>query len=255
MPEPTGSIARPPTSFERGTDWSFRNLTRLMAMLAVGLVFWLVVQIAITAWPAMKTQGVEFLTSDQWNPGGNKFGIAPQIGGTLYSSILGVGIGSLFGLAVAICLTQDFLPYRLSVFLKNVVELLAAIPSVVYGLWGIFVVIPLIRPLCNSIHDVLGAIPIFGTRLAGPGMLPAALVLAIMVMPTVTAISRDALASVPYKLREAAFGLGRDALGGHFRRYPADGRTRDLWLHHPGVRPRGRRNHGPRHDAGQQQLV
>jgi phosphate transport system permease protein len=167
-----------------------------------------VVQIAITASPAIHDYGAGFLTSNKWNPGGNEFGIAPQIGGTLYSSILGVGLGTLFGLAVAIFLTQDFLPYKLEIALKNIVELLAAIPSVVYGLWGIFVVIPLIRPACNWLYEHMGGFPLFDSRLAGPGLLPSALVLAIMVLPTVTAISRDAIAAVPPKLREAAFGLG-----------------------------------------------
>jgi phosphate transport system permease protein len=92
--------------------------------------------------------------------------------------------------------------------LKNLIELLAAIPSVVYGLWGIFVIIPLLRPMCNWLHDHLGWVPLFGTSLSGPGMLPAALVLAIMILPTISAISRDALVSVPPKLREAAYGLG-----------------------------------------------
>jgi phosphate transport system permease protein len=189
-------------------DWSFRHMTRTLALLAFGMVIWLVVQIAVTAEPAIQEHGVDFLTSSKWDPGKKEFGIAPQIGGTLYSSILGVALGSLFGLAVAIYLTQDFIPVKLELLLKNVIELLAAIPSVVYGLWGIFVVIPLLRPVCNWLHEILGAIPIFGTRLAGPGLLPAALVVAIMVLPTVTAISRDAIASVPPRLREAAFGLG-----------------------------------------------
>jgi phosphate transport system permease protein len=193
---------------ERAADWTFRGLTRTLAIAAVLAVVWLVVQIVITAWPAMQKYGLDFLTGDKWNPGAEEFGIAPQIGGTIYSSVLGVAVGSLFGLAVAIYLTQDFLPVKLEIALKNIVELLAAIPSVVYGLWGIFVVIPLLRPVCNWLHDILGAIPIFGTRLYGPGMLPAALVVAIMVLPTVTAISRDAIAAVPPKLREAAFGLG-----------------------------------------------
>jgi phosphate transport system permease protein len=204
----TQGIARPPTGLEKGCDAIFRHATRAMAILAIALVFWLVGQIAYTASPTIQEHGWHFLVSDNWNPGANDFGIRPQILGTLYSSILGVFIGTLFGLAVAIYLTQDFLPSRLELVLKNVVELLAAIPSVVYGLWGIYVVIPLVRPAANAIHEILGVIPIFNTRLTGPGMLPAALVVAIMVLPTVTAISRDAIASVPPKLREAAFGLG-----------------------------------------------
>jgi phosphate transport system permease protein len=92
--------------------------------------------------------------------------------------------------------------------LKITVELLAAIPSVVYGLWGIFVVIPFVRPPANWLHAHLGWIPLFGTGLSGPGLLPASIVLAIMVLPTISAISRDALVAVPPKLREAAFGMG-----------------------------------------------
>src|SRR5262249_35436658 len=88
------------------------------------------------------------------------------------------------------------------------VELLAAIPSVVYGLWGIFVVIPAIQPACQWLHEHLGWIPFFETRLSSLGVLPASLVLAIMIVPTVAAISRDALNAVPPKLKEAAFGLG-----------------------------------------------
>jgi len=209
MSEPTSpSISRPPTPFELGADRVFRRLTRAAAWLAIGLVFIIVFQIAWTARPAIQQHGTAFLTTGEWNAKAEKFGILPQIGGTLYSSLLGVALGALFGIAVAIFVTQDFLPRRLEIAIKNVIELLAAIPSVVYGLWGIFVLIPMIRPACNWLHDALGGIPFFGTRLAGPGMLPAALVLAIMVLPTVTAISRDAIVTVPPKLREAAFGLG-----------------------------------------------
>jgi phosphate transport system permease protein len=210
MNEPTAPIplSRPPTKIEVGADRAFRGLTRALAWLAMALVFLIVFRIAWTARQAIQSYGTGFLTTSTWDPGKKIFGVLPQIGGTLYSSILGVAIGSIFGIAVAIIITQDFLPRKVEIFIKNVVELLAAIPSVVYGLWGIFVVIPAIRPFCNWMHDHLGSVPIFGSRLAGPGMLPAALVLAIMVLPTVTAISRDAIIAVPPKLREAAFGLG-----------------------------------------------
>jgi phosphate transport system permease protein len=201
------NISRPPTPGELFRDRCFRALTFGFAWLTIVVVALVIWQIASAAAPAIERQGIEPLTSSKWD-GKTNFGIQPEIWGTLYSSILGVAIGALFGVAVAIFLTQNFIPPKAELALKNVVELLAAIPSVVYGLWGIFVVIPTIRPACNWIHEHLGWIPIFGTRLVGPGMLPAALVLAIMVLPTVTAISRDALASVPPKLREAAFGLG-----------------------------------------------
>lgn len=208
MAENYASISRPPTPLEYGWDWAFCKLTFAMALLCIGVVVLLVVQIAITASPAIGKHGVDFLTTSKWNPKANEVGIAPQIAGTLYSSILGVAIGTLFGLAVAIFLTQDFMPYTWEIAIKNIVELLAAIPSVVYGLWGIFVLIPIVRPPANWLHEHFGGFALFGTRLSGPGLLPAALVLAIMVLPTVTAISRDSLAAVPHKLREAAYGLG-----------------------------------------------
>src|SRR5262245_64058554 len=100
------------------------------------------------------------------------------------------------------------LPERLELLLKNLIELLAAVPSVVYGLWGLFVVIPMIRPYCNWLHEQFGWFPLFSTTLSGPGVLPAVFVLSIMILPTITAISRDALVSVPPKLRMAAYGLG-----------------------------------------------
>jgi phosphate transport system permease protein len=200
------AIARPPTRAEVTTDLAFRGLTYAFAALTLLLVIFLVLQIAWVAWPAMHKYGFDFLKGRTWD--GKVFGILPEIWGTLYSSVVGVALGALFGLAIAIFLSEDFVPPKLELFFKNVIELLAAIPSVVYGLWGIFVVIPAIRPACNWLNEYLGWIPIFSTRLSGPGMLPAAIVLAIMVLPTITAISRDALCSVPGRLREAAYGLG-----------------------------------------------
>jgi phosphate transport system permease protein len=202
------SVARPPTARELFTDRAFRGLTHGFAWFTILLVVLIVGGVAWQAWPTAQRFGLEPLTSTKWDAGKEQYGILPEIAGTVYSSVLGVAIGSLLGVAVAVFLTEDYLPPRVEVFIKNVVELLAAIPSVVYGLWGIFVVIPAIRPACEWLHDHLGWVPIFGTRLSGPGLLPAALVLAIMVLPTVSAISRDAIAAVPPKIREAAYGLG-----------------------------------------------
>jgi len=205
--EDLATISRPPTPGELFRDRCFRGLTLGFAWLVILVVVLIIWQIASVAAPAIEKHGLAPFTDTEWN-GKTKFGFLPQIWGTVYSSVLGVAIGGIFGVAVAIFLTQDFIHPHLEKPLKNIVELLAAIPSVVYGLWGIFVVIPIIRPPCNWIHEHLGWIPLFDTRPTGPGLLPAALVLAIMVLPTVTAISRDALAAVPPKLREASFGLG-----------------------------------------------
>jgi phosphate transport system permease protein len=201
-------ISQPPSSADLFLDRAFRVLTRAFGWLVLLVVFLIVWQIGWAASPAISKYGFSFITTTTWDPGKQEFGILPEIWGTLYSSVLGVAIGTLFGLAMAIFLTQDFIPPWLEDLCKHIVNLLAAIPSVVYGLWGIFVVIPAIRPGCNWLHEHLGWVPLFGTPLLSVGLLPAALVLAIMVLPTVTAISRDSLASVNPRLREAAFGLG-----------------------------------------------
>jgi phosphate transport system permease protein len=202
------SIARPPTGVELVVDQSFRWLARIFGWLTILVVVSVVALIAWQAWPAVRAYGASFIVDTVWDPGKAKYGILPEIVGTMYSSVIGVALGALFGVAVAIFLTQEFIPHWLETTFKNIINLLAAIPSVVYGLWGIFVVIPAIRPPCNWLHGHFGWIPIFSTPLLSVGLLPAALVLAIMVLPTVTAISRDAIASVNPRLREAAFGLG-----------------------------------------------
>lgn len=201
-------MARPPSSWETGWDRIFRWATFFLAWGVVFLLGWIVVTIFIEAYPAFGRHGLAFLTGTTWDPVRDEYGLLPAIIGTLYSSVLALIIASIFGVGIAIFLSEDFLPPSLQILFKNIVELLAAIPSVVYGLWGLFVVIPLIRPAADWFHHHLGWIPLFSAHFQTYGMLPAALVLAIMVLPTITAVSRDALTSVPPKLREGAMGLG-----------------------------------------------
>lgn len=156
----------------------------------------------------MREYGLGFLFGTNWDVNKQEFGVLPGIWGTLYSSILALIVGGYFGISIAIFLTQGFIHARLASIFRTIVELLAAIPSVVYGLWGIYVVIPLLRPLASWLHDTLGWIPLFGTDLSGPGLAPASLVLAIMILPTVAAISVDAFRRIPYKIKEAAYGMG-----------------------------------------------
>ena len=202
------SVAAPPSSWDFLADRLFRGLAKAAAVLILLLLAFILWQIGRRAGPGIRDYGVGFLTSTNWDVGRGHFGILPAIWGTIYSSFLALLIGGFFGIVMAILLTQDFLPPRLAVVFRTTVELLAAIPSVVYGLWGIFVVVPAIRPAANWLHEHLGAIPIFGSTLSGPGLLPAALVLAIMVLPTVAAVSQDALRQVPYRVKEAAYGMG-----------------------------------------------
>ncbi len=203
-----GPIAVPPSSKDIFLDRTFRTFTTCFAWLTLLLIGYIVWEIGGTALPAIKEMGVGFLTGTTWDPNKGEFGILPQIWGTFYSSLLTLLLGGSFGIAIAVFLTQDFLPNKIQIVLKSTIELLAAIPSVVYGLWGIFVLIPLIRPVANWLHATLGWIPFFSTSLSGPGMFPAALVLSIMILPTVAAISQDALSAIPDKIKEAAYGMG-----------------------------------------------
>ena len=201
-------IATPPTAADQLQDKSFRGLAAACAWLVlvvVGLLLW---EIGIKAIPAIQEYHINFLTGTVWDVNNKQFGILPAIWGTLYSAIIALIIGGIFGVSVAIFLTQDFLAPKVALVFRTIVELLAAIPSVVYGLWGIYIVIPFIRPLAEWLHATLGWIPLFSTTLSGPGMLPAALVLAIMILPTIAAVSQDALRQVPYRTKEAAYGLG-----------------------------------------------
>jgi len=228
--EVTRAISRPPSGLEVIGDRIFRQLSLVGAAFTLILVVWLIGSIGKVAAPAVHSYGLSLLVGTKWDSNREQFGLLPAIVGTLYSSILGLIVGTAFGLAIAIFLSEGFLaigldavvralglsdrsfwsalPVQVEELLKITIELLAAIPSVVYGLWGIFVVIPLVRPPADWLHSHLGWIPIFSTTLSGPGMLPAALVLAIMVLPTISAISSDALVAVPPKMREAAFGIG-----------------------------------------------
>ncbi len=222
--------SRSPSTAEKIFDRTFRGSACFFAwLLLVGLLYF-VWEISRQAAPAISERGLGFLTGTTWDPNKNEFSILPEIWGTLYTSLIAIVFGTIFGVAVAVFLSEGFLgsfvfwflkkfdlqfhsfwgnlPTVTENLLKNLVELLAAIPSVVYGLWGIFVVIPLIRPGCDWLHQHLGWISFFDQRLSGPGVLPASLVLGIMILPTISAISRDSLVSIPPKLKEAAYGLG-----------------------------------------------
>ena len=202
------TLSKPPSSLDIFLNNSFRALTYGFTLATILLLAYIVFRIGGQALPALSKYGLGFLVSTTWDVNARQFGILPEIWGTLYSSILALFIGGFFGITIAIFLTQDFLPYKVEIVLKSIIELLAAIPSVVYGLWGIYVLIPLIRPLADSLHASFSWIPFFSTSLSGPGMFPASLVLSIMILPTVAAISQDALRAVPHKIKEAAFGMG-----------------------------------------------
>lgn len=178
---------------EKNLDTGFKFLARTSALAIAGVLLWITVLVTIRAMPAVGQFGLGFLFSSDWNPVTNSFGVWPAIYGTVVSSFIALLIAVPVGLGVAIFLSEDYIPPQVQRIFVFLVELLAAVPSVVYGLWGIFVLVPFLRNF---------------TPLRGPAMLPAALILSVMILPTIAAISRDALINVPGELRQAAVGLG-----------------------------------------------
>ncbi len=186
----------------------FSVLCWVAAAAVVVILGWILFEIASEAWPAVQRYGLDFLTTSAWVPNRDRFGVFPFIVGTVASSMIAMVIAFPLGLVIAIFLSEDFLPLGIRQTVRFVVEMLAAIPSVVYGLWGIFVVIPIIKAVGDWASSNFGTVPIFAGPAYGNSLLTASVVLALMVLPTLTAISRSALASVPPALREGAYALG-----------------------------------------------
>ena len=171
----------------------------------LGWIFWEVFQ---EAKPALDKFGLGFLTNAQWQPNRDRYGVLPFLVGTGATALIALILAFPPGLAIAIFLSEDFLPLPARQLVRFVVELLAAIPSVVYGLWGIFVVIPIVQSLGTWTSERFGHIPLLAGPAYGNSLLTAGIVLALMVLPTITAISRSSLVAVPHTLREGAYALG-----------------------------------------------
>ena len=193
-------------------DLLFRNLTFLFALLVLLILGGVIVALIEGALPALTTFGVSFLFADVWNPVTEKFGALAPIYGTLVTSAIAmvVGIPVAFGVAVFI---TEICPIWLKRPLATMIELLAAIPSIIYGIWGLFVFAPFVQSYIEPvIIDTLGQIPGIGALFAGPplgiGVLTAGFILAIMVLPFISSIMRDVFETVPAILKESAYALG-----------------------------------------------
>lgn len=189
-------------------DRIFFGLTLLLAVGVGGVLVWITYSLLAIAFPAIAKFNLGFLFNQVWNPVQEVYGALPQIYGTIVSSIIALIFAVPLGVGVAVFLSENFLPRRLLTPIAFVVELLAAIPSVVYGMWGIFVFIPFILPVLQVINKFFGWIPLFSTTPSTRQLFATAMVLAIMILPTIIAISRDSLISVPPELRQGAYGLG-----------------------------------------------
>jgi len=197
-------MARPKTS---AGDRFFQLGTGLFALVVVVIA----AGIAFILWhrsgASIAKFGFHFWATDDWDPVAGEFGARTFIWGTLYSSFLALLISTPLALGIAIFLSE-LCPHRLRQPLTFLTELLAAIPSIVYGLWGIFVLVPAIRGVEQSLPDWLRATPLFSGPAVGVGMMSAAVILAIMVVPFTSAVAREVLKAVPAAQREGAYALG-----------------------------------------------
>jgi phosphate transport system permease protein len=189
-------------------DGVFRRLLAGLAALVLVVVGLIVYEVARGAGPALHTFGFEFLRTTAWDPVADKFGALPYIYGTLVSSGLALLLALPIGVGTAIYLAE-LAPPRVGAVVAFVTELLAAIPSIVYGIWGVFVLAPWLRTAIEPwLIAHLGFLPLFQGFPFGLGMLNAAIVLGIMILPPIISISREVLLSMPRALREASLALG-----------------------------------------------
>jgi phosphate transport system permease protein len=196
----------------RITDSAFHHITRAAAITVLVILGGVILSLFSGALPALREFGFSFLTEQRWNPVTEKFGALAPIYGTIVTSFIAMAIAVPLGLLITLFLTE-LCPMWLRRPIGIAIELLAGIPSIIYGIWGLFVFAPFLqRTLQPALIDVFGPIPFLSDVFAGPpygiGVLTASLILAIMVLPFITSVSRDVFEAVPPVLKEAAYGLG-----------------------------------------------
>jgi phosphate transport system permease protein len=191
----------------RSDDLFFRVGTGVFAILVIAIVIAIGWQLAWQSRLSIREFGWQFWQTETWDPVAGQFGARPFIWGTLYSSLLALIISTPVALGIAIYISE-LAPGSLQRPLVFLTELLAAIPSIVYGLWGVFVLVPYVRSLESATPDWLKSVPLFSGPPLGIGMLAAALILSIMVIPFTSSIAREVLRAVPQAQREGAYALG-----------------------------------------------
>jgi phosphate transport system permease protein len=193
------------------TGWLDRGFARVLqavALASIGVLLWMGWVIFKSAAPAIQAFGLGFLSRQEWDVNQLQFGALAYIYGTLVSSFIALLFAVPVGIAVAIVTSEKSLPTALRSLLGFLVELIASIPSVIIGFWGIFVLIPFMKPIQLWLHQQFGWIPFFSTETFGPSLLVAGTILAVMILPTIAAISRDVMATIPQELRTASMSLG-----------------------------------------------
>jgi phosphate transport system permease protein len=206
--EPSRPVApKNPSRSLESADYGFRLGTGFFATVLILIVLAIGFELSRQSMLSIRKFGFEFWRTSTWDPVAGQFGALPFIWGTLYSSVLALVISTPIALGIAVFISE-LCPASLRQPLVFLTELLAAIPSIVYGLWGIFVLVPAVRAFESSLPTALRQLPIFSGPPLGVGMLSAGLILAVMVVPFSSSVAREVLKSVPMAQREAAYALG-----------------------------------------------
>jgi len=193
---------------EKNIDIIFKNTALVLSSFIAIILLGIILVVFFQSFESFSMYGLKFLVTSEWNPVKDEYGAFTAIYGTLVTSLLSLLITIPLGVGTAIFITEDFVPKVFREIIGSFVELLAAIPSVVLGLWAIFVMEPFFRTFFVFLHNFFGWIPLFSTEPTGRNSLLAILILVVMLLPIVTSIARDSLNQVPKKLRNAAYGIG-----------------------------------------------
>jgi phosphate transport system permease protein len=193
-------------------DSAFKIITQISAITVLALLAGVIAALVHGSLPAWRAFGLDFLVTEKWNPVTEKFGALAPIYGTIVTSTIAMIIGVPISLGIAIFLTE-ICPERLKRTIGTAIELLAGIPSIIYGIWGLFVFAPWFQAHVQPfLIDTFADVPVLNQLFAGPpygiGMLTAGLILAVMVLPFITSITREVFDTVPPVLKEAAYGIG-----------------------------------------------
>jgi phosphate transport system permease protein len=192
-------------------DKIFRAIALLAGLTVLAILALIAISTTTQAWPAFQQMGLSFITSSDWNPNQGQFGALAYIYGTILVSVIALIIAVPISLGIAL-FTTELAPRRMKGPITYVMDLLAAVPSVVYGLWGLLVLAPNLQPVYDALAGSIGTWPVlsavFGGQANGKSYMTAGLILAIMIIPIITSLSREVIATVPAAQREAALGLG-----------------------------------------------
>ncbi|MCA0404587.1 MAG: phosphate ABC transporter permease subunit PstC [Proteobacteria bacterium] len=198
---------------KKGFDFFFRHASRASAWFVLVLLAGIMLSMIVGGWPAFREMGIGFLTSSVWDTQNDQYGAWPAIVGTLITALIALVIGVPLSLGIAIFLTQLAPPWFKRP-VSTAIELLAAVPSIIYGMWGLFVFVPLFAKYVQQpVNSIVEGMPIVGTLFksaspSGLGILTAGFILAFMIIPFIASITRDMIDQIPTVLRESAYGIG-----------------------------------------------